>query len=414
MFRKFTILFAAIITSAALSAQEGPKIKFDQINPNTGQIEYRFGEILEAEGKKTGKFTFTNVGDEPLVIKKVKPGCGCTASNWTKSAVKPGETGFISATYDPKNRPGKFHKAIYVTTNEKTNNQKILMIHGNVIPRPKTYKDTFRTHMGNLWVHKNSIAHNELYKTEAKWDTIKFYNNWDKDMTIKVKNPPKHLTCVLSKTVLKPGERGYLAVKYDASNKVGFGLFNGERLYLQTNDTIQKLKTVYITVYVKEDFRDMTPAQLENAPNIKFLNPVHDFGTAVPGERVKHEYYFTNTGNDTLIIRRVQASCGCTGTMLGKKEIAPGDTSKIAINFNTRGRKGKQYKTITVISNDPDHSSIVLQLKGTLVNTPKPEQTQVPQNPNQGNVPSNPDEDKPANNKTTAPTPATAKPAKKK
>ena len=85
-----------------------PKIQFDQTT-------YDFGMIREEGGKVTARFNFTNVGTEDLVLKSVRPGCGCTAANYTKTAIAPGERGYIDATYNPSGRPGSFNKNIKVT-----------------------------------------------------------------------------------------------------------------------------------------------------------------------------------------------------------------------------------------------------------------------------------------------------------
>jgi len=47
--------------------------------------------------------------------------------------------------------------------------------------------------------------------------------------------------------------------------------------------------------------------------------------------------------------------------------IKPGETSKIGVTFNSSGKKGNQNKTITVIANDPDSPSIILKVKGEVL-----------------------------------------------
>ena len=98
--------------------------------------EHDFGEIQEKGGKVSYKFSFKNVGDEPLLILSVKPSCGCTTPNWSKNPIKPGEEGFIIAQYNPRGRPGVFRKSLNVVTNQsiidKPNNIYIY-IKGNVL-----------------------------------------------------------------------------------------------------------------------------------------------------------------------------------------------------------------------------------------------------------------------------------------
>jgi hypothetical protein len=61
-------------------------------------------------------FEFSNPGENPLVIYEVRTSCGCTAADWTKKPVKPGESGEITVTYDAT-FPGTFHKEISVFYN---------------------------------------------------------------------------------------------------------------------------------------------------------------------------------------------------------------------------------------------------------------------------------------------------------
>jgi hypothetical protein len=104
---------------------EGPKIKFDEIS-------FDFGEITEGTYAKH-IFKFKNIGDKPLVLKEVKPACGCTASEWTRQPVLPGEEGQITAVFNSRGYGGRsFHKSISVTTNMHVNAQKVLFFKGSV------------------------------------------------------------------------------------------------------------------------------------------------------------------------------------------------------------------------------------------------------------------------------------------
>lgn len=91
------------------------------------------------------------------------------------------------------------------------------------------------------------------------------------------------------------------------------------------------------------------------APKIVFKEEAHDFGTVQRGPEVQYNFKFTNKGNATLRIERVQTSCGCTGATVGEKtEYKRNESGEIRVNFNTQGRSGHQEKTIIVYSNDPE------------------------------------------------------------
>ncbi|OYQ38306.1 hypothetical protein CHU92_05595 [Flavobacterium cyanobacteriorum] len=90
---------------------------------------FDFGTI--EKGKPVSHdFTFKNTTKQTILITDVKASCGCTATNYTKTPIKPGETGSVTATYNAAN-PGNFSKTVTVTTNDSSVN-KVLTIKGKV------------------------------------------------------------------------------------------------------------------------------------------------------------------------------------------------------------------------------------------------------------------------------------------
>ena len=79
-------------------------------------------------------FSFLNTGNKPLYISSVRPGCGCTLADFTKSAVLPGEKGEVTAEYDSNHgMPGQqVHKTVTVTCNAKNETTSVLVFTGNV------------------------------------------------------------------------------------------------------------------------------------------------------------------------------------------------------------------------------------------------------------------------------------------
>jgi len=80
------------------------------------KFEHDFGNILQdTENKVT--FTFTNTGTEPLILQDAKGSCGCTAPNYTKEPVAPGEKGSIEVVYKPGKQKNQQTKTVTVTAN---------------------------------------------------------------------------------------------------------------------------------------------------------------------------------------------------------------------------------------------------------------------------------------------------------
>ncbi|MCC5943963.1 MAG: DUF1573 domain-containing protein [Bernardetiaceae bacterium] len=106
-------------------------------------------------------------------------------------------------------------------------------------------------------------------------------------------------------------------------------------------------------------------------PFIKFEETEYDFGEIKQGESVTRIFKFENTGAYPLVISQVRTTCGCTAPTWPREPIAPGEKSEITIVFNSRGKMGKQRKTITVISN-AENSDAKLVLSGNIV-MPEPQ-----------------------------------------
>lgn len=98
-------------------------------------------------------------------------------------------------------------------------------------------------------------------------------------------------------------------------------------------------------------------------PRIQFATPVHDFGRMKNGETVKYSYVFTNTGDGMLEISNVHASCGCTTSGEYSRQVAPGKTGTIPIQFSSGSFHGDVTKMITVSCNDATQPTVILQLK---------------------------------------------------
>ena len=102
------LLFCGI---SATLAQKPAEIKFDKLTHN-------FGTFSEKEPVVNCAFTFTNVGESPLIINQAVASCGCTVPEYTKTPIQPGEKGEIKVTYNGTGKfPGHFKKSITVRTN---------------------------------------------------------------------------------------------------------------------------------------------------------------------------------------------------------------------------------------------------------------------------------------------------------
>ncbi|NME69385.1 DUF1573 domain-containing protein [Flammeovirga aprica] len=92
-------------------APKGPLAKFEFT-----EKEYDFGEITEGD-KVTHVFNYKNTGEVPLTITNVRTTCGCTAPNWDRTPLAPGESAELTVSFNSQNKKGTQVKRITISAN---------------------------------------------------------------------------------------------------------------------------------------------------------------------------------------------------------------------------------------------------------------------------------------------------------
>ena len=110
-----------------------------------------------------------------------------------------------------------------------------------------------------------------------------------------------------------------------------------------------------------------------NAPEITFEATVYDFGKIALNALAEHEFVFTNTGKEPLIIQNCQSGCSCTVPACPKdKPIKPGEKASITVKYTTTYVAGTFNRQFTVYSN-AKNSPVRITIKGEILqNTETP------------------------------------------
>ena len=110
-------------------------------------------------------------------------------------------------------------------------------------------------------------------------------------------------------------------------------------------------------------------AKTPKGPEIEFEKIVHDYGDVPFNGNGECEFRFTNTGNEPLLIQKPKSSCGCTIPSWPQEPILPGESDVIKVTYRTN-RAGIINKTVTVTSNALKNSTVVLRIKGRVLDQP--------------------------------------------
>jgi hypothetical protein len=177
------------------------------------ETKYNFGVIFERNGKVSHAFVFKNNGKDAIIIDHVHSDCGCTAVDFTKGPIKPGQKGKIVVTFNPSYRPGYFSRELVVFSNKKEYYSRIWVM-GKVIAATHPVEEDYPYAFGHdLHFNLQVLAFGNMKKGSTKSITLKYANNSEKLMTlaffcssndIVIPNPGK----------VKPGERGEITVSY--------------------------------------------------------------------------------------------------------------------------------------------------------------------------------------------------------
>ncbi len=324
---------------------------------NTAKITFLeethdFGTMDETGGTAKHIFKFVNSGTDSVQLTSVRASCGCTTPFWQKNALMPGDTGQIEVAYNPLNRPGKFNKTVTVRTSGVPET-KIIRISGYVEPKPMEIKDEFSTDLGGIRLKSKFINFGNITTEKPVTKSMEIYNQSEDTIIILDRFvAPDFIKVTKLPAVIPPRTSIEIEISYLPKIKNDLGFMN-DPLTLFTDELEKSSKSLNVIATINEYFPPMTEEELGKAPHIDFETSEYDFGHIDEGESLSHNFKFTNTGTDTLNIRKTKTTCGCTISELEKKDYPANETGEIKVTFNSSGRRGTQIKRITLFTNDP-------------------------------------------------------------
>jgi len=125
----------------------------------------------------------------------------------------------------------------------------------------------------------------------------------------------------------------------------------------------------------KSKSKTTTVAKAAQGAVLKFKDSeTHDFGNIPSGPDVYHNFTFTNTGDEPLIIQDCNPSCSCTTPEWPHQPILPGKTAAIKVGFHTN-HPGPFTKQVSILSNSTTAGTdkrMMIYIKGTVTGDAKP------------------------------------------
>ena len=205
-------------------------------------------------------------------------------------------------------------------------------------------------------VHQLSQDFGNIKQGEVVSDSFVISNNVG-DL-LKIKDVKAACGCTAAKpdkSELGPGESTNIVVTFNSKGRKGP---QTKTVTVSTNDT----EKPNVTLTIKCNIVVNEVSENKAGAKIFFPETQHDFGKVPEGKKVEYTFKFENKGTESLIIKDVKTSCGCTAAVVSNSTIKPGQIGSIKVDFDTKSRQGRNSKSITVVSNDNKEPNKVITI----------------------------------------------------
>ena len=347
-------IFALFASNISLSAQG--KLEFDKTT-------HDFGDIQIEDGSVKCQFNYTNVGDAPVVIHEIISSCGCTTPKWSKAPIKPGEKGSIEVVFKNDQGPYPFNKSItiYASEHKRPIN---LKIKGSAHERKKSIEELYPLKIGGLGFKKSAFNAGYVDQGSKKSGEIELANVSSKKMDVTFSNLPDGLILSLSSNPINPKKSATLKYTIDTKkmNKEEWGNID---FVFGISGNGAKAGEIKIESFIKDNFNELSKAQMKSAPMPYIKNGVYEYGKVSAGSSVKYSFSVQNKGKDPLIIRKIESS----SELIAIDNSIPitingGETREITGVIKGIEGNGDTLYTITLITNSPSRPMINLFISG--------------------------------------------------
>lgn len=347
------ILFAALACASAFAA--GAQTAHFPVT------EYNFGAFDEDAGAVECRFAIVNTGSRPLTIMSARATCGCTTPRFPRKAIAPGDTAYISVSYDPQGRPGRFSKQVYVETDGEPRKTK-LDISGTVIGSGATVARRYPVDFGPLKLAHPGMMLGEVVKDRFKTVYFEGYNRSADSLVVKTVKQPAYLEVIATPAAVPPGEQVTLVTYVNSAKCPLYGLVEDS----VTVSVGGHMFSLPATLIVKEDFSKMSPDKMAKAPIATPSATSVEYGRVDRGGApVTASFTLTNSGKDNLVVRRIYSGDPGVTATIDKTTVKKGQSAQILVTVDPSVQTGGLLNSrLSVITNDPLHSVQTIRLVG--------------------------------------------------
>ena len=315
----------------------------------------------------TATFELKSNGSKRIVIDSVKPACGCTSVSMPKNELGAGDRCEMKISYDAR-MLGHFEKsaAVYYHLKHGNNDSSplYLKMEGVVLTQVKDYSAVYPYAIGDLLTDKEVLEFDDVNLGEQPQLVINILNNHEHPVQPNVQHLPSYLTAEVIPTELLPGKSGKVVFTLQSQQIRDFGLMQ-TAIYLasQLGEKVRPETEVPVSVVLLPDLKKFEGQNKQYATRLELSDSTVELGMIGGKVRKKAEIILKNSGRLQLDISSLQMFTKGVELTLSKRQLQPGEQTKLKIVGELEKlKKGRSKPRVLMITNDPDHSKVVIPI----------------------------------------------------
>ena len=347
--RHIRLYLLLVACTSFLSPAGAQKLSIQKTTVDVGKTGF--------ETPVTATFELRNKGSKVLTISQLKTDCGCTTVDGP-TTVAPGDHFTISLTYDAR-LLGHFVKQVAVYS-DATKAPVYLKMKGVVVEDLVDYSNRYPYDMNGLLASVNNVEFDDVLKGEAPEFEIHLFNNTEEVMTPNILHLPSYLSALATPETLEPSRSGKITLILNSEEVNKYGLTQGP-VYLarKLGDKVNRDIEIPVSVVLLPDMTDYEGQNHQSAPQLQLSADALTFDKRHKSGTIT----LSNTGQSTLNISSLQMFTGGMSVKLPKRDLAPGESTKMKVNVNPdQLKKARSKPRVLMITNDPDHAKVVINI----------------------------------------------------
>lgn len=353
---KYLLLIIVFLSTATLLAQKSRvTIKDDSVYLGRIPIKNSIRHQFEFEVKPGSQ----------AQIKEVKSDCACSILSYPEHVLRPKQKGVILIEFEPY-KPGPFEKRFIVSW-EGSSVEDELILKGYIEPSIVSYKMDFPVEWGSLRLKHRVVAFGNIANQDVVKRKVEVYNPSSLAITFEDSIiSPNYIEVLWDKKTVEPMGKASFDVYYNPKLKNDFGFSVDNVVFFTNHPSVPNLSLdVSSVVYAGAE---AIKKHIPKRPQIWVSSDTLDLGKVFTNNSYMVSFAVYNRGKDKLVLNNVIPDVDCELMELEKQELEQNEYSNVKIKISNLFKKaGLQYRTIKVLSNDPNEKEKVLTIKAEVI-----------------------------------------------